>query len=542
MRKPVIGQSLIVIAVIILTTSAALADRREIVLTDSSAEIRVSRESLGLAFDNQVGVAVTFQDDSSFHLRTFLVKEGKSVDDIDLKPEFGLRSVNDFNPFVVIKVHSGTGLVIAYGVDSDETQKVLAYQADQQGHLRPLWKLSFPQSFIPLLALNINKDGSRICLLYRDSRDSTVHTLILDSQDGSVLNSAIIGRVEFTANVETANVAPADLRDFFFTGWIDFDEIRQRVVATAGDSVYLLTPRNGALVIESQISAPSNLGVTDLFIQAFSQDRRFLLAVYGYRIKKSVKKNEFVYISFDLEAKTSSKVLIKSQFTTQFNPTTFHAPTGNLLIPLSVSFEVTRGRLSMIRDKSRFALILNLTQNGALLKKAEVTIPEQSPQSDSLNIIGESSGIEVTAGGALALLPTANGRLFMFDTATGEVVNDVEVNSNGGLVTTKLLESSNSILFSTDKSIFVFDVELGPIVNSVEVKERRTIIRGANFLSGVRVEIDGRNIEGISRDSDAPGREIIIERGKDDFPVGQEFTLAVVNRDNRSSALFKFRR
>lgn len=546
MKKTIISYSLIIIAVVILNALDALAVRREIIFPDTFSLVSVAPRHLGFAFDGKVGLTIVSQRDNSYHLYSFLIKEQMIVGHVDLGPDLGFISENDFSSFIFIKVHSDTGLVVVYGTASDQSQKVLAFASDQQGHLRALWKVSFPQSFIASSGVNFKEDGSRICLLYRDSR---VHAVILDSADGSMLATVNISGTGITAksaatdslaSMIKATVRATDFFDLFFVGWIAFDERHERVVVMAGDSVYLFTSRNDTLNLESKISAAS-LDVSDLIERAFSQDGRFIVGIYAFSISKKPKQNEFIFASFDLESKTANKVLIRSKFNTEGNPTTFHSPSGNLLMALSVTYKDSKNTLRIIRGTSRNAIILTLMPDGSLIKSVDVEVPEQTRVNTGLNIIGESSSVEVTAAGALALLPTTNGRMFTFDTLTGEIIDDQDLNVKTGLSAIRLVESSSLVVFSAGNRFVLVDVELGPSIDSVEVKKNHTVISGANFLSGVRVQINGKDVEEVTRDSADPGREIVINRGKKDFPIGEEVTIVVVNRDNKSSVPVKLR-
>lgn len=247
-------------------------------------------------------------------------------------------------------------------------------------------------------------------------------------------------------------------------------------------------------------------------------------------------------VSFDLVLKSARLFSINTRFTSDANPWTFHRPTDTLLVPLSLKFKRTdNDKIREVRDKSRRSIILTFSADGTLSKAAVALIPKRSPDSSKLNIIGSSSSIGVSATGALGLLSSGNGRVFAFDNLSGEIVNDLSVNPSGGLSSIQLLDPPGVIVFSSGGNKLVFvDVSTGPIIDAVEVLSTSTLIKGANFLSGARVQIDGVDIGVAGRNPDHPGREVTIQRGKKDFPRGQEFTVVVTNRDGVFSKPFTF--
>jgi hypothetical protein len=208
-----------------------------------------------------------------------------------------------------------------------------------------------------------------------------------------------------------------------------------------------------------------------------------------------------------------------------------------VLVPLSLKFKrIGENQLRKVRGTSRRSIILTFSADGTLAKTPVARMPKRSPDSHQRNIVGSSSSIGISATGALGLLPSESGRVFAFDTSSGEIVDDLAVKPNGGLSSIQLLDPPGVIVFSRggDKLVFV-DVSTGPIIDTIEVLRTGTIIKGANFLSGVRVQINGVDLSPVSRNPDDPGHEIEINRGKRDFPRGQEFTVVVINRDGASS-------
>jgi hypothetical protein len=247
-------------------------------------------------------------------------------------------------------------------------------------------------------------------------------------------------------------------------------------------------------------------------------------------------------VSFDLDLKTARAFTIDTRFTSEANPWTFHRPTDTLLVPLSLTFKRTaEQRIRKVRGTSRRSIILTFSADGTLIKTPLAKIPKWSPDSSEPNVVGSSSSIGISATGALGLLSSENGRVFAFDTSSGEIVNDLVVKPSGGLSSIQLLDPPGVIVFSRRGNALVFvDVSTGPSIDALEVHGARTIIKGTNFLSGARVQINGVNLKVARRNLDAPGREIIIKRGKRDFPRGQDFSVVVINRDGVSSKTITF--
>jgi hypothetical protein len=134
--------------------------------------------------------------------------------------------------------------------------------------------------------------------------------------------------------------------------------------------------------------------------------------------------------------------------------------------------------------------------------------------------------------------------LFTFDTATGEIVSDERVNQVGRLASIRLVEDLNRIVASdlSSSHLLILDASTAPIIASVKVKRRSTIVIGSNFLSGAHLLIDGIDQGVANRSIDNPGTEIILERGKKDFPSGQDFDFVLINRDGVRSRPFLLRR
>ena len=120
--------------------------------------------------------------------------------------------------------------------------------------------------------------------------------------------------------------------------------------------------------------------------------------------------------------------------------------------------------------------------------------------------------------------------MFSFDTLTGEIVNNQLIDPTQ-LSYIHFLEHFNAVVCVTSKGITIVDVSAGPVITDVEISKRHTIIKGANLLSGARVEVNGEDLGIADRNPDNPGHEIILDRGKKHFLPGQPVNLIVINRD-----------
>ncbi|MEK6407382.1 MAG: hypothetical protein AABN34_10490 [Acidobacteriota bacterium] len=580
MKRRIAAQVLTMCALLTVSGSTAVADRRKLVFPIGH-NVSAIPERLAFAYGGRVGLATASIRKESEHyglLYSFSVPEARIIDDFDLRPDFDLSKPSKLP---VMKVHSETGLVMLYGRDSNGIPKLLALSADQAGLLSKLWVVSFPAGSLSasVSGLAFNADGSRIYFIHRyptsqiaspvavsaGSLDvplsAEVHPDIArqEEEDSSFANSSVTAQsragsptlhVALLRAEDGAILATTDLLDAgitgetFFSGWLFFDDARNRAIAMTGRLMHVFAAGSDSIEIETSIDA-KHLQVSDLIGKAISKDGRFAVGLYGYRVGDSTTGGgQMLLVSFDLDLKTARAFTINTRFTSDANPWTFHRPTDTLVVPLSLTFKRPNGhRLHEVRGKSRRSIILTFSADGTLIKTSTARIPKRSPDSSAPNIVGSFSSIGISATGALGLLSSESGRVFAFDTSSGEIVNDLAVKANGGLSSIQLLDPPGVIVFNSGRNKLVFaDVSTKPIIDAIEVLSDRTIIKGANLLSGARVQIDGVDLSGARRNPDDPGREIIIKRGKRDFPRGQDFTVVVINRDGVSSKPIAFAR
>jgi hypothetical protein len=580
MKRRIPARVLTMCALLMVSGSAARAGQRKLVFPIGHT-VSAAPERLGFAYGGLVGLATaSVRNESEQYglLYSFSVTEARIIDDFDLRPDFGLGKRSKLP---LMKVHSETGLVMLYGRDSNGIPKLLAVSADPSGLLTRLWVVPFPAGFLSasLSGLAFNGDGSRIYFIHRHSASQspspgTESAESLDvvaspaeaqpgistqrEEDSSMAGGSVAQaragsgtlHIVLLSALDGVELDTTDLLDAgitgkkSFDGWVYFDNERNRAIVMAGRLMHVFAPGSDSLEIETGIDA-KKLHVSDLIGKAISKDGRFVVGLSGYKVGDSTAGGgRIMLVSFDLDLKTASAFTINTRFTSDANPWTFHRPTDTLLVPLSLTFKRNEeDQVREVRGKSRHSIILTFNANGTLGKAAVARMPKRSPDSSERNIVGAFSSIGISATGALGLLSSENGRVFAFDTQSGEIVNDLAVKPSGGLSSIQLLDPPGVIVFSRGRNKLVFvDSSTGPIIDSIEVLSDRTIIKGANFLSGVRVRIDGVEDLTARRSLEAPGRKITITRGKRDFPRGQEFTVIVTNRDGVASKPITFER
>jgi hypothetical protein len=559
MKNRVAQLTLRVLFVLLLCVPYAFADRREIRFPVVSGRIAVHPEWIRFARDGQLGFAIEVSSQDSFaHLFSFSVTEGKIIDDFSLKPDFGAGGGSTSS--VLLKMHKETGLIVVYGHDSGNIQKVLALASDQAGHLSKLWTISYPAvpaNLLPSEEVSFNTDGSKIYVIYtditrgnpsqstastgkQDRRMFSIHSPFVvqpffaaelpGAASGSVVKRVALLQADNGATIDTVTLPDGGLYD----GTILFDDVHNRALALNDQSLYVFAPGSDRLEVESSIGPAPVSPNTGL---AMSRDRRFVLSYAGYGSSGNV------FYSYDLESKTMRTFAISAKFFPMSNLMTFHPATSALFAPLAGSiYDNPNGSFTVDLTGSRFASILDFMADGSLLHVGDLELPKDNPDGLGPNVITPYNNIVVSATGAIGIVSSHNGHLFTFDTSTGEIVND-ELIGIRGLRYIQLLEPLGLLVFDNgNDSLEIVDVNTGPVISDLRLKSDRTIIKGANFLRGARVQINGVDSGIANRNPDNPGHEIILSLGKRDFPRGHEFAVVVTNRDGLGSKPFTFER
>ncbi|HLG15036.1 MAG TPA: hypothetical protein VJH03_11120 [Blastocatellia bacterium] len=550
------------------SASPVVAERREIVFPSRFNEVASQPGGLGFAHGMRVGVAFanSVEGYSAGSLFSFLLPEGRVVDELDLVPDFGEGQSLANIPILALNVHEATGLIIVYGRDSNFGQKLLAVSSDDGGHLRRLWVRTF--SLTRLFpgggsAVDFSIDGSRIYFIYFGSApqpaadNGNPNVVPTRSRWGAqavdswrsqnrreatdaVTNVSFGQRVALLRTEDGATLSSIDVPDAAREMSVFFDGAHGRAVALSGTSAYVFASGTESLQLETRIQPGPE--VSFAFGQGLTADGRFLLAYGNYEDQPDGTLSN-IYISYDLGTKTVHRSSVGGgELFAVLNNLTLHRPTGMLLVPLQVRFgDDGEGTTVLQIGGFRRAEVISVEGDGSMSRAAEVKIPKRSPGASRKNFMSGNNNIAVSSSGALGFVSSARGRLFAFDTATGDIVNDELVDPDR-MFYIQLLEPLGKMVFSNGAKLILVDTITGPLVADVEIDKKRTIVKGANFLSGARIELNGTDLGLANRNPDNPGHEVILDRGKKDFPIGEEFTVVVVNRDGLRSTPLTFSR
>lgn len=542
----------------------------ELVFPFAGVSPSVLADSAGFAFGGEVGFNLVLTKlPYKYTLCSFNVPQAKIIEEMDLEPDFGASQSLASIPGIALKVHEQSGLVLIHGQHSNGTQSLIALQSERDAHLRRLWSVSFPpNAFISAASdLAVNADGSRICWIsylpgQMDGEANTPDQVAIAvpasrrpffwrlSTAGLKLSEPTLERTSTTTVTrrlaliradDGRQLASAELSLASLDTSVFFDEANGRVLALADKTVFVFAPGFDRLDLESKV----NPAITSPVVvgQGVSRDGRFLLAYCGYDPDEVNTGGVNSYVAYDLEQKTARELDLKELLFPVSNGITFHQGKGLLLVPLTIELTFTAGGEPSVKTAApREADVIALDADGSLTRVAQVKLPKRSPESARPNALSSYSNIEVSATGALAFIPSGNGRLFTFDTSNGEIVRDVLINPNG-LLSIRLLEPLNRLLASDLSNRFLLlDVETAPVISGIALKRKSTIITGENFLNGAHVVIDGVDLGIANRNAEDPGGEIVVDRGKKDFSRGQPFTFVVVNPDGLRSKPFTVQR
>jgi hypothetical protein len=553
-----------------LCASNVLADRHEITFPVDDGIVDSQRTNLAFAHGGQIGLSIVInQSARSAKLFSFSVAEAKLISEVSLTPDFSPVDSTGRPQAILLNVHSNTGLVIVSGQDSNRIQKLMAFSADKDGLFSKLWISSFtPSSFSQIFNISFNRDGSRVYFIYNSDVEQDIlfgeeqgfmrikrseipgNSISTIAQNkgwfGSYSSAPVMTFSSFRqqlALIRTVDGVTIDTTDLSINeeSAVLFNEARNQAIVLTHGMALVFAPKSDSLELESQVTPPA--GVGSVVGQGFSHNGRFLIGYAGISIGDTKKaRNE--YVSYDLEQKTSHYLSVENTHSPIANGLILHPATQTIFVPLSIKVKPTPdGSFRFIHSGSRMIDIISLIADGSLARIGQVKIPNHSPGSPNPNrILGQTSSVSISATGALGFLSSQNGYLFTFDTFTGDIINDELIDSQT-ISSIHLLESIGLVVTAngTNKLLLV-SVSTGPVVKRVQIKNGRTIIKGANFLSGARLEINGVEVDPVNRNPDNPGRELIIERGKNDFQKGESYEFVVINRDGLKSRPFTLTR
>lgn len=220
--------------------------------------------------------------------------------------------------------------------------------------------VSFPAGSLSasLSGLAFNGDGSRIYFIHRyptsqsaspgtesaespdapaegntglarqEDEDSSLAegSVTAQSQVGSPTLHVVLLRAEDGAILATTDLMDAGITEASFSGWLFFDDARNRAIAMTGRLMLVFAPGSDSLEIETSIDA-KKLHVSNLIGKAISKDGRFVVGFYGYQVGDSTTDGgQMMLVSFDLDLKTARTFTINTGFTTDANPWTLTGP------------------------------------------------------------------------------------------------------------------------------------------------------------------------------------------------------------------------
>jgi hypothetical protein len=492
--------------ILMLCICNAFADRREVIIADQQGAISSHPSALVFIYENRIGIVLAYsQKDAVLKLFSFSTQTGALADEFDLKADFGLE--NEVSTlFAALKAQSQTGTLIAYGLGANNTQSLVCLWLDQSGHFTKRWATSYPDAAGMWAEPAFNDAGSRVYTIHNQMKSDggSVIRLQLSLDLLHAENGSLIDRIDLEGIGQTIFSNP----------------LNENVVITAGSAVHLLNSANDRFSILAKIGPPSTLAVPYSGIGlTLSQNGNSLLTYAGH--VSAPPSN--LFIAYDLQLKRSHLLTIPNLAEASTN-TNVYSPMLNLLfVPLY---------------QSRIIHIITLGENSALQHLTDVTLPKRSPNGPSLNFISENN-VALSPSGAIGFIALNSGLIYSFDALTGEILD-----TNIGLLQLdvehylQLIGQQNATLVSRDGSnkIVLADVETAPLVEEVKMKKKRTSIKGKNFLSGIRVQINGIEVERVERSLDDPGHEITISLGRKNFSQGQKLRITLINHDGLISA------
>ena len=539
---------------LLLNLSSGRAQEKLITFPVPDGAVSANPALLAFAYGAKIGVTALFdRTRGTVRVFTWSLDAARVVDEYDLQADFGVGSPSSRLRFL-LKTHSATGLIVAYGADVNGSQKVVALRCDPTGRLSRLWAVAYPPTDISISDdVAFNEDGSTVYLIY--NKTSPVNGQNID-QDRAMtyaeqplsrrpvfltagnhiegrefhpLDVIIPDRALATVVMLRANdgvvLATSNLGDGGNLSSVWFDSVRQRLIAVAGGTVYVFGPGTDQLVITA--SAQSLSSVTTGI--GFNQDGRFFLAYAGH----DGTSNRL--LSFDLDLATHSTLEIVERFAPSVQSFVLHRASGIVFAPLSVKIEN-----GVFPTGSRIVNIVAASGDGTLRHQADAVIPKRSEGITAFNLIRDNNAA-VSASGALGFVSASTDRVFAFDALSGDIVNELRLPpSQQNFI--QVLDPPGLVVSSNGDAIILTPIPVNPTIKGIVVKKKQTIIEGANFLSGARVSIDGSTVDPAERNPENPGHEILLPVGKARFTKGREFSIVVTNRDGLPSSPFTFSR
>jgi hypothetical protein len=518
--------------------------------------------AVGFVHSGTLGLVSTSSPDGSSSLVSFSMSTGQISDSADLTNDFGVFSKNSGAPtpqFEYVLAFDSSGLVAVYGEDGSGNEKIVMFECSQAGALSKLWVQSLPTLLtIPSTpSVQFNSDGSRLYAYYQLVTDASVAEgadalslagraneggrrslphLVSGSRIGVVQPSQVV-RIGNTYAV-LINTADGSIEDTFQvpTTGIDnglvwgfiFDVQSDRLAASVGTSIYIFQDVPDHVSLTAKFSPPAISGTSASPIGVVGG--RFLVSCGG--------GPEF--FSTDLGTGATTTLLISGNISPYSNTMGVDQPGRSILVPYSFKQRIRGNDIQLNLSGTPVFDILSVADDGALTRSSRTVLPPSGASEPNVFRLADNAAPSVS--GAMCFLPTISGNMFTVDVETGQIVNQVNLAPGALLFFLTLDAATDQIVFGAGYSLEIVDAPDHPVISGVDVKDAETIIKGASFLSGATVTINGESAPIVPGAASTPGQKITVGRGKADFGKGQQFTVVVTNRDGLSSNSFQFQR
>jgi len=518
-------------------------------------------QRLAVAYAGTIGFTTVMDPgDFSWRLFSFSTSTGQIADRVDLTADFG-KGLNGGNLLIALVADDTTGLVAAVGRDAGAIQKVVMFASDPAGHLSRRWALVLSAAIGPEIfpSVAFNDDGTRLYVDYvvaqpwmsktsagrpkperltqnqvhvhRSGGSSVLDLVGLPSADDSQ------GAVDHVALLRTSDGSLSDEAQVgggrFLRGMM-FDKPNNRLIMTVDATLYLVPGDPDHLTLATKIGPVGDrqdpLGPSSLI---GLQDGRFLISYGGFIADDSGngEGSANFFFSTDLEGGTTTALAVNGLALPSSDSVTMDSPARTVLVPYSFKAQISKGSVTVMSKGSHLVDLISIKEDGSLERRGSANLPKTPAQA---NLITLFNNVVISASGAMAFVSTASGNMFTLDTQTGEVVNRISLDPQF-LTYLVLIQQTDKIVFNNGNSLMIMDAPDRPLVSGMTVKAGRSVIRGANFLQGVRVTVNGVDVVGADRSATDPGGELIIPKGKRDFPPGQQFNVVIINRDGSVS-------
>jgi hypothetical protein len=439
-------------------------------------------------------------------LFSFTVSDAVIVDDLVLddfphplpsKPTARGMAVND-----------QSGLAAIFGNGADEAQTVVAVSADAAGKLTKKWAISHPNPIGAQAEAVINTDGSFVYFFYNDSSPKVDK---IRAADGVVLGTV-------------------QLDDFDIEAGLTFNAGLRRLIVKTGFFFHVFKPEDD-FAIDWRLQSPGEVsGVRQLFVSA---DHRFVIGYGGYVFGFAVINKANVFMTLDMEGRELRILSLKAKILPSGIALTFAPNTNALIVPYSTTVKVKGGTIKGCACGTQVADWLSLGQDGTLTRQFTTELTRKQ------GTIGPLNNAAFARTSAIAFLATASKRLVAIDTFTGEVISDQDV---GDVFFIYRIGDTDTFVTTKGTNVLnLLDLNTGPSIDRVTVKKGKLLIKGANFLFGAHVLLNGEDLGVVERDPQDPAHQIIVRQKKKNLPQDQEITVVVVNRDGLSSNPLTFK-